>query len=479
MQPLELRDPDLARSFVLQSLWLQRALPPTPESATRALMWAFELANAGEPVPPLCFVADVGHVALGMDMLVPSEQETLHIPGLPPGVARTYEDYVLGKLYADMSFERGADALCRYQGRDRDKGLAFLLHQFQQRADYLGVLLNPAILKSLLQETMSELLSEGWQSLERDCLLPELFQEYQQLIQCVRNIGEILGAEDIFELEHGTALAQFGQRVALRQVLRMADRFEQMLPHVRTMAMARRYDVPTHIMDEDYYPVGGFSSLSNRGTIESLLHSQLAFMEREDRPDLFDIKFLRDELLYYSRDENQFLRRRQSFLFGLYPDLTQARFKDAELPYQRIIMLLGFLVATVRRLTQWLSEDALVFEFCFLDHTPDQPLAPEWELLEMIFREQMANGTVRLQVLRKEDWEAYCEAQAKRSMCRVMPISVADREIEPESTIVTRVRLNSPELELGWPREEIAKAEGHDAWEVWTNSLQEVVETWA
>ena len=30
-----------------------------------------------------------------------------------------------------------------------------------------------------------------------------------------------------------------------------------------------------------------------------------------ERPDLFDIKFLRDELLYYARDENRFLRRRQ------------------------------------------------------------------------------------------------------------------------------------------------------------------------
>ena len=28
---------------------------------------------------------------------------------------------------------------------------------------------------------------------------------------------------------------------------------------------------------------------------------------RDERPDLFDMKFVRDELLYYSRDENQFL----------------------------------------------------------------------------------------------------------------------------------------------------------------------------
>ena len=35
---------------------------------------------------------------------------------------------------------------------------------------------------------------------------------------------------------------------------------------------------------------------------------------------MFDIKFIRDELLYYSRDENQFLRRRRAFVFGLSAD---------------------------------------------------------------------------------------------------------------------------------------------------------------
>ena len=155
----------------------------------------------------------------------------------------------------------------------------------------------------------------------------------------------MLGPEDVFELEHGTALAAFGQRVALRQVLRAAAEFEADLPRAPAAPPARRQEVPTRVLDEDTYPVGGFSSISTRGSVESLLHSQLAYMEPDDRPDLFDIKFLRDELLYYSRDENQFLRRRRTFVFALYPDLCHARFKDAELPCQRIVLLLALLVA--------------------------------------------------------------------------------------------------------------------------------------
>src|SRR5690606_18790481 len=133
---------------------------------------------------------------------------------------------------------------------------------------------------------------------------------YQELVLHIRNLGEVLGVEDVFELEHGTAIAGFSQRFALRQVLRASAALAEGVPHQPVRPLNRRQQVATQIIDEDTYPIGGFSSISNRGSIESLLHSQLAFMEPEgDRPDMFDIKFLRDELLYYSRDENQFFRR--------------------------------------------------------------------------------------------------------------------------------------------------------------------------
>src|SRR4029077_16166328 len=124
-----------------------------------------------------------------------------------------------------------------------------------------------------------------------------------------------------------------------------------------------RMEVPTRILDEDTYPVGGFTSIATRGSIESLLHSQLAYMEDEpERPDLFDIKFVRDELLYYSRDENQFLRRRRTFVFALAADLVSARCKGGDLPYQRGVLLLALLTVIVHKLAEWLSTDALSFQ---------------------------------------------------------------------------------------------------------------------
>ena len=251
--------------------------------------WALELIGAGEPLPPLGFVADVGHAVF--QGAVAHVKDRLEIPGWPEGLARTYEDYVLGKLYADSSFERAGDALRHYRGRDQARGLAFLLTQFRQRAGFGGVLLSPAIIKTVRDRPAEEALAEGWDSLSADGPSTLLMDLYEELTVRVRQTAGVLASEDIFELEHRTALAHFSQRVALRQVLQASAALQDGLPDQGMRPQVRRHEVPTRILDEDMYPVGGFSSISTKGSIESLLHSQLAYMD-DDRPDLFDVKYL-------------------------------------------------------------------------------------------------------------------------------------------------------------------------------------------
>src|SRR5207248_3124562 len=154
----ELRDLDAARRFVVEGLWLQRAARPTAATVRPALEWAMEVASGGHPLPPVGFVADVGDIALGAGE-EHRPNDPLHVPGWPPTLARTYEDHVLGKLYADWTFERACDALrdpMKYQGKDRVKGLAYVLNQIRDRAGTGGVLLPPAVIRGLLTANPDE-----------------------------------------------------------------------------------------------------------------------------------------------------------------------------------------------------------------------------------------------------------------------------------------------------------------------------------
>src|SRR5262249_29953784 len=168
---IELRSPDDARTFLLQGLRLQRLLSVRAETVRQALEWALEIAAAGQPLPPVGFVADLGFTALGqVRQTGQAGEEAL----LAPGLLRAYEDHVLGKVFADASFERAGDALRRYQGRDQARALAFIVEQMQRRAPFPGVHLSPAVIKALLRDSPEQVLGGGRESLQRDGLMPLL-----------------------------------------------------------------------------------------------------------------------------------------------------------------------------------------------------------------------------------------------------------------------------------------------------------------
>jgi hypothetical protein len=506
----ELRDLDEARRFLLQGLWLQRVLPPGPATVRPALEWCLEIASAGRPLPPTGFVADAGHVAFGLDEEVKARRDDPPVPGVPPGLLRAYEDHVLGKLYGDWSFAEAGECLRAYKKADekpdeKDKtkhqrGLAFVLEQFRTRAGFAGVELSPGVLRALKDADPREVLAEGWAALNRDGPLPLLLELLESLVAGARRTAEVLGREDLFELKRDTALKPEGERLALRQVLEASARLEDALPPSRLRPRAGRREVPTRVLDEDTYPVGGFASLSTRGSIESLLHSQLAYMEKDERPDLFDIKYLRDELLYYSRDENQFPRRRRTFAFVLFPDLVQTRFKDADLPYQRGVLLISLLHVLVRKLSEWLSTDALTFVFYFVG---GDELAPELALFYTLLKELIDTRTVVLfvsqQMVKKCPWlkelidtgkvveveeatpeqaERDCALLARRSLCHALPVATEDKSFTVADILVTRLGVDRAYPTVRTDDEKLEYPDALDNVEKWEAALAHLLQSW-
>lgn len=481
MKTHTIRDSFDARRFLAQGLWWQRVLPPTAATVRAALTWAKELASGGQPLPPIGFVADLGHAALGDDWDARPGREQVSVPNLPMNLIRTYEDHVLGKIYADHTFTRASDALHKYpKGRDQARGLAYFLGQFRERGRFDGVDLPVGVINALLETPPEEILAEGYESMRLDEPHPLLPLLYESLIQAARRTAAVLAPEDIFDLERKSALEELGQRLAHRQVLRAAATLDATLPKHKIRPLARRMEVPTRILDEDTYPVGGFTSVSNRGSVESLLHSQLAYMETEqsEHPDLFDTLFLMDELLYYSRDENQFLRRRRTFVLALNTDLIDIRFKDIELPYQRGVMLLGLIHVLVKRLAGWLSTDALNFQILFLGTSDPGPLANERALLEKLFYEEIALGILRLEAQNPARLAARCEDWSRKSMVHCLVAGVQPPLVQARDVVVSRMAVNAPRPSLGDGVGELNPVEGDDASDSWANALQQILMRW-
>src|SRR5207244_3481498 len=109
----------------------------------------------------------LGRIALGLDHKTGANTNA-PAAALPPKLLRLYEDHVLGKLYADRSFERASDALRRFAGRDRARGVAYVVHQFQQRAGFSGAHISPATVKALLELPPGDVMARGWESLDAE-----------------------------------------------------------------------------------------------------------------------------------------------------------------------------------------------------------------------------------------------------------------------------------------------------------------------
>ncbi|MBX7106355.1 MAG: hypothetical protein K1X57_19915 [Gemmataceae bacterium] len=450
----ELQSPEAARDYLLAGLALGRVVRPQPMNIRTPLRWLLEIASEGHPVPPPGFVHDLGSIVFGAEVV---RHPTADDPvAWPAHALARYDDAVLGKLFSDRSLERAADALRRLNPRDSVRGLAYILERIRERTGLGGVGLGTGPIKTLLEAPPELVARQALATLSSGQGHPILAAQYQELHEQFRLAADLLGPEDIFELEQGTALAELGQRVAVRQVVRTAALLYQSLPTAPPPPRPERRTAATPLPDEDAYPVGGFSSLSNRGSTESLLHSQLAFMEKDeaDRPDLFDVKFLRDELLYYSRDENQFYRRRRRFRLLLEPDLTRARLKDPDAPVQRIVLLLAAIVASIRKITEWLSVDALTFEIAL---PADGSLDQESEVLKIVFRNEIEAGTVRLGPV------------AETAAIELRMSTVATDEREVTGIVVDRIPVW---VEAGEPSR-IDTQEVREAWDDVTRSLAE------
>ncbi|NPC87279.1 hypothetical protein HPC49_55035, partial [Pyxidicoccus fallax] len=170
--------------------------------------------------------------------------------------------------------------------------------------------------------------------------------------------------------------------------------------------------------------------------------------------DLFDVRYVEGELLYYTRDESLAVRRRRVITFALMPDLADARVKDAGVRWQRGVTALGLVLCLVRRLSAWLTAEDLRFRVIFVQDAKGlAPLEAERGLCELLLREWRARGTA--EVLTAPDVDAVlseASAATKRARVDVLLLDAARQGAHDAMKADPRVGLHLLDLSGPGPR---------------------------
>lgn len=417
-----LREAEAIASLLAEGMAMARQAVRDAEGFKQLVGIVFHLAADDQPVPLPALIADVASSLLTGESRLP--------PGSDRPEIRAYDDFVLAKLGMDRLLERAGEAIQNLPIDDRPRGIAYLLKEIRGRLDLPAVELSPGVVRGLLDRSAEELAAWAGE------LSPLTLSLLRGTAAAFRNAADVLVLEDVLALEQRTALLPFGQYLAHRQILQTSKWF-RVQARIPTRRATRRRQVATRLRDEDQYPIGGYSSISNRGALESLLHSQLAYMEPTgaDRPDLFDLKYLRDELFYYARDENDFHRQRRSFRIAFHPSLFAARRKDAELPVQRIILALGLVDAMIQELREKLATEALTFSIAFLPVDGQPELNHERELVSLAQRDAIQRGELVLERPGVTEWTDGLRKARESGACEALLIGYGQPAREDASVL--------------------------------------------
>jgi hypothetical protein len=424
---------DKVDEWVAAGLLLQRGADQSKgvDLLARVRPWLEATLELLAMMPPVAVVADLGRL-LSRDPFDLAASEVLADPELRTALD-AYEEHVLGRLSADYRLEHARDALLRLDPRLRPTAIAVFVEQVLarihqgQRHGLPGELDSPGstAIRRVLHRHGFELLELGAEALADPRFAPlrrELAAVYTQLAQGARRSGALIGDVELYTLENHEALRSPSLRLAMAQIAEAAQAIERSLPVRVRRSDASRGRTPTKIEDESAYPIGGYASISTIGGIESLVSSELIYMNLpEERAaghvDLFDVRWAAGELLKYTRDESVHTRERRTVCFTLAPELDDARIKDSDVPFQRIVVAFAGVIAGVRKLCAWLDEAELDLQILTIGVSSraggatTQPLHAEVELARLILREFIESGVVALHEVADAD-AARAHAQA-------------------------------------------------------------------
>lgn len=198
-----------------------------------------------------------------------------------------------------------------------------------------------------------------------DLSFQPLLETFLRNLNNLMNWDDLLFEEDLFELAHLENLSTDHLRVGCRQILEASRLLRS--PDLLQLDLSSHEDgADTQFLDETHYPSGGLAGLTNRGSFENLLTSELVYLDEGTKDiSLFELRFAEGELLFYLRDSGILRRKRRSIHFIL----DVADIFESKLPgyrWQYSVLLQGICLRLLHDLFSIFEMDALRFHFHYL-----------------------------------------------------------------------------------------------------------------
>ncbi len=383
--------------------------------AQDALEWLRLLSmRRGARGVPFAWVVDLGHLLVEGDRFRFSSLK--HLPSWPEHERQTrleYENRLLNGVLRDPACRRAIEQIRQDPSRADlvARTLELLLAPLLRGGGHANAPeVDPVLLRELSLQVRFDVDEEArrYEAIAGEGALFAATRSALDRFFAHRGPGPALGPDDLAEIEHWSAFKRAAQRLAGRRIVSRAAALPKVDP--RGVGVAEEEEAETELPDSGYYPSGGFTELATRGPIENLLPGELMYMGEDpfgDEPDpsvdLFALRFLENEALFFQRDSGQLRRTRRTVHLAVAPD-DGLRLKLRWHTDPLIVIVYGLVVRLSEDLGAIFPADALRVELHIVagDGVERERAEEDRELLRVLLRHEIARGAAEVDVVGRD-----------------------------------------------------------------------------
>lgn len=339
------------------------------------------------------------------------------------------------------------DALGRHDVAGRHAGAILVGSEMLRRRSESTALvgaLDAGALRRIVGRPAAELRTRGAAALLSSGRRAGLTARYEALAGHGGRGGELITKADLVLAENAPVLRSRAARTGVRQLVGATEAIALRVPRFLRHNAARGDAVTSRIRDEGSYPMGGFSSVSTAGSLESVVSSELAYLTpgADLVDDLFTVRWALGELLYYTRDESVTSRPRTTVSVHFSGDLALARRKDRDVPYQRATLALAAVCVLVARAAHLLRGESLRCRLVF-----DRALAPERDVVALALVRERTAKLVEIEVGEEAEVVAFEAEESTRARVVALRVRGSSGEHGPAASGRVVVASSPPSID--------------------------------